>query len=350
MDRMNGLDARPSRGAGLLIALLVATLAASCSRSPKLPSDEDAALAIGHALAMACPLGDDPSDVSARDRCADRLAALPILQATMREPFLWGGQARAGDYSMEDGVTRFNPRVWRRLYASTLMFADAPTTERVGALTILHLPMQFRHALPAGAFPYPFWHRQGKWNSYSYSTTLHVVVKDGAALGALRSAEQDRSRPTSPRVWSGRWIWSDGGIQEPRVSLYGYLFSTENPHVARLDAAYRVLERGMRAHRCQDCHSPDNQGKAKQLELLLYPSQAISARHDIVAQLGDDQMPPQNDLGIASGISDLAKRADLLGAARAFESAADDALSWEDCRRAPSILEASTSVTFPILP
>ncbi len=342
MDRMNGLNMKPARGVGLLIALSLAALASSCSRTT---GDEAAALAIGHALAAACPLGDDPSDVSARDRCADRLADLPLLRAVMREPFLWGGQARAGDYSMEEGVTKFNPRVWRRMYASTLMFADAPTTERAGALTILHLPMQFRHAMPAGAFPYPFWHRKGKWDSYSYSTTLHVVVRDGVALGALRAADQDKSRPTTSRAWSGSWTWTDGGTQEPRVSLYGYMFSPGNLHVSRLDEAYRVLERGMRAHRCQDCHSPDNQGHSKQLELLLYPNQALSARHDIVAQLGDDQMPPENDLGISVGISDPAERAEMLAAARAFESAADDALSWEDRQGTPSILEASTSVT-----
>jgi hypothetical protein len=273
-------------------------------------------------LVTACPLGDDPADAVARDRCADKLAELPSLAAVMVEPFVWGG-APARGYSLEKGTTRLAGRVWRKLYLSTFMFGDGAAVERVGGDVILHVPVWFRYALPPEAFAYPFWHKPAKWTAYNRATTIHFVFRDGRLIGALRGAEQDPTRPDRPRRWDEQW-------GAPPVTLFSYLFSPDNPHVPRLDAAYRALEAGMRPHRCAACHAPDNKGGADQLEILVYPAQALAARHDIAPQLADDQMPTADpETSAPGGIGDPAERERLISLAQAFAAEGDDALAWE---------------------
>jgi hypothetical protein len=155
----------------------------------------------------------------------------------MTEPFLWGGQPSVGKYAIDKGTTRFNARVWRRLYAATFMFDACFSVEQVDAQTILHVPVQFRGAMPTGAYPYPFWHSQKKWDAYSYATTIHFVIENGRVIGALRGASQDTTRQKTPHAWDGQW-------GTPRVSLYAYLLSETNPFATRLDDSYRALEHG----------------------------------------------------------------------------------------------------------
>jgi hypothetical protein len=86
----------------------------------------------------------------------------------------------------------------------------------------------------------------------------------------------------------------------------------------------------MRKNNCQACHAPDNQGQSQQLEFFVYPSQALAGRHDIIAQLENNQMPPRdNTLGLAAGIADQTERDQLLALAREFEAAGDRAMAWE---------------------
>lgn len=302
----------------IIIAVLVA---AGCGGS----TDADLAASVADAIASACPASTASSSETARDACADRLADLPVLRDAMREPFIWGGQGEG--YRLDRGTTKFNPRVWRRMYLSTFAFSGSRSIESVGAQTVLHMSVTFRGGMPSGAYPYPFWHSDKKWKAYSYATTIHFVIQGGRILGALRGSEQDVTRSEATRTWDGRWAWDDGKM--PYASLYGYLFSTGNPYALWVDRSYRALEARMRKHGCPTCHSPDNRGGSKQLELLIYPNQAIVARHDIVDQLSDDLMPPDNDLGIEEGIPDSNEREVLIGLAKEFAVAGDLALSWE---------------------
>ena len=83
-------------------------------------------------------------------------------------------------------------------------------------------------------------------------------------------------------------------------------------------------------HNCNACHAPDNQGESSQLEFFVYPNQALAGRHDIVAQLEANLMPPEdNTLHLPAGIADSSERDLLLKLARDFEVAGDDALAWE---------------------
>lgn len=305
---------------------MIALLAACDSR----PASSGLAASIAKGLAEACPVGDDPADEAARNDCSAKLTELAVLRDAMREPFIWGGQAQGAGYRLDKSTNKFNARVWRRMYLSTFMFGEDFTTEEIADYTVLHVPVTFRHAMPIGAYPYPFWHSNSKWDSYSYSTTIHFILQNGEVIGALRSAERDTTRPKTPHTWDGLWQWEQGGARMPYVSLYDYLLSKDNPHATQLDDTYRALEARMRRNNCQACHAPDNQGASQQLEFFVYPNQALAGRHDIVTQLTNNQMPPKdNTLGMTAGIADSTERDLLVRLARDFEAAGDRALAWE---------------------
>jgi mono/diheme cytochrome c family protein len=308
------------------IAMVAAFAACDSAKS----ADNNLATSIAKALAAACPIADDPADETARNDCAGKLTDLAVLRDAMREPFIWGGQQAGVGYRLDKSTNKFNARVWRRLYLSTFMFGEDFTTEEIAGYTILHMPITFRHAMPIGAYPYPFWHSASKWDAYSYATTIHFLIQDGVVMGALRGTDQDRTRPMTPHGWDGLWRWEQGGTQQPYVALYDYLLSKENPFAARLDESYRALEARMRQNNCQACHAPDNQGQSQQLEFFVYPAQALVGRHDIITQLEHNEMPPKdNTLGLAAGIADSGERDQLLRLARDFRDVGDKALEWE---------------------
>jgi len=296
------------------------------------PADHELATSIAKGLVAACPAGSSPADEVARNDCAGKLTELAVLRDAMREPFIWGGQTAGAGYRLDMSTNKFNARVWRRMYLSTFMFGSDYTIEQPPGTdtTVLHVPVTFRGAMPAGAYPYPFWHSAKKWDSYNYATTVHFIIQDGQVTGALRSADQDATRPKLAHAWDGLWQWEQDGVQMPYVSIYDYLLSKGNPYTDKLNDSYRALEARMRQNNCQACHAPDNQGNSAQLEFFVFPNQALVGRHDIITQLTRNEMPPKNNtLGLTAGIADTAERDLLLQLARDFESAGDQALAWE---------------------
>ena len=283
------------------------------------------------ALIAACPVVD-PASVAERDACGEALASLPIFDEVAPNILAWGGQPEgftAEDLLTEASLTDLDPHVWRKMYLSTFMFPDAPmTVEKSGNYRTVRIPVQFRFDLPAGDYPYPFWHSQGKWTSYQTATDIIFVVdqKDHILAGA-RSATKDPSKPQRDRTWDGIWQWDNGN--EPRVALYSYLFSAVNPHVPRLEAAYRTLEEGLREHDCTRCHDPANTAGAKRLEIFNYPNQALTARREAVRQVELGVMPPALPPNTPAGIEDLEARLDLVRRAREFADAGDAAFAFE---------------------
>jgi hypothetical protein len=313
----------------LTYTMTMIALTAACTGKP---AGRDAALAmsIAKGLVAACPDDDNPGDEAARNKCAANLTNFTGLRNAMREPFIWGGQPASGGYPLDTKTNKFNARVWRRMYLSTFMFGSDYSIEQIGDTTVLHMPVTFRGAMSIGAYPYPFWHSSKKWDAYTYATTIHFIIQDGVIPGALRSAEQDTTRPKVEHSWDGLWRWQQAGVQMPYVSLYDYLLSKDNPHAGQLNESYRALEARMRQHNCQACHAPDNQGESTQLEFFVYPNQALAGRHDIVSQLETNAMPPEdNTLHLPAGIADSSERDLLLKLARDFEVAGDEALAWE---------------------
>src|SRR5262249_15175930 len=222
------------------LALLARALLALCGAA--LPSaNDDVALAqkIAQGLIAACPLAD-PGDEKARDASAEKLAKFALLRDSISDPIYWGGHTAGASYDPGDSqLTLFNPFVWRRMYLSLFMFPGSYQIERADPYIVLHLPYQFRNQLDMGAYPYPFWHSKKKWDSYQLATELLLIFEDGKIIAAYRSENQDKKRPYVAHQWDGRWRWTNGkGQEQPYVSLYSYLFSPDNPHVSRLDAAY----------------------------------------------------------------------------------------------------------------
>jgi hypothetical protein len=320
--------------------VISAVLAASCAAKRPLPktpaaqnsspaiTEADLAHTLSAALATNCP-EVSPSDVEARQHCADRLMHLPALQGHMQPSLLWGAQSIAGDYDLGNSqTTRFDPLVFRRMYLSTFMFSSQYRLEQLGDRSILHVPVHFRYALDPGEYPYPFWHSEKKWRSYQQTQELLIFLEAGQVVAVLRGAALDPARTVANHPCDGCLQWKGDGSSPSRVALYRFMFSRENPHVAAVDDAFRAFEQAQRRVDCMSCHNPGNPSKMNPLELFSYPNQALSSRHTIVRTLEYNHMPPATK-DAPAGIADESYRHDLLELARRFAAAGDRALEFE---------------------
>jgi hypothetical protein len=314
----------------IVAGILVAASSASCALEPL--GDEHVRSVIEPMLA-ACPTAR-ADDEAARDTCSERLGALEGLREAMAEPFLWGGQGATAERALEDShTTRFNPFVWRRMYLSLMMFPGDYTIEHDGDRIVARVPYELRQ-LDAGAYPYPFWHKKEKWQSYQLATEILFFFEEGKLVGALRSKEQDPARPVVERAWDGQFRWVDAvGQEQPYVTLYTYLLSPSNPHVAELDAAYRSFESTSRKHSCTSCHDPSNSADMNPLELFSFPNQALASRHVIIEALEKNRMPIGEDAPTSIGIANEADRKELIELAKQFQRVGDLALAYEGEKR-----------------
>lgn len=289
----------------------------------------------------------DPGDVRARDAAAEKLGAYHELIDAANGRILWGGfhpeqgydprAYRLHDRSREDfyQLTELNPMVWAKLYLSTFMFPGPYTVRKEGNFTVLELEARFRGELDAGEYPYPFWHSPNKWTAYMNAEKVLLVFEPGRLVSAMRVSPDPLAVKQIKRPWDVNWTWTnEKGEVQPRVALFSYLFSKDNPHVASLGATYRALEEEFRSHECMTCHAPDNQSRINDLLLLNYPNQALIMRRTLVAVLEDNQMPPgDRDADEPAGIHDEKVRVDLIKLAKAFEAEADAAFAYERMRK-----------------
>ena len=300
-------------------------------------------------IIAASPLAD-PSDTAARDAAAEELGRCSDLFKAARGRILWGGfhpeqgydpaNYRLIETSRDDlfQLTQFDPEVWARLYLSTFMFPGEFEVRSEGRFTVLELKTRFRSDLGDGEYPYPFWHSPNKWTAYVNAESVLLVFEPGRLVAAMRKSPDPLSLNLVKKPWDGRWVWRDPhGGEQPRVTLFKYQFSADNPHVEELDRSYRALANQFRAQECMMCHEPDNRGRINDLLLLNYPNQSLIARRTLVAVLEDNQMPPGNSLaGEETGIHDEAARKLLLDLAKAFEATADEAFAFERTHSKPA--------------
>jgi hypothetical protein len=315
--------------AGALVPALVMVVGTACHSGQPEPvaSVMELAVELDQALTAACPMAAT-GDSAAHQSCADALADLPVLRRRMSSPFDWGGQPSADVPALESANrTDFNPRIWRRLYLATFMFPGGHAVEFLGETAVIRVPVVFRTDLDPGNFPYPFWHSAAKWQSYQTATDLLFYLRGGKLIGALRSAHQDASRARREMKWDGRWTWQSGRGEEPRVTLFSFAFSPDNPQVQELERSYRAMEKELRKESCLTCHSPDNTARMNPLELFSYPNQALSGRHELIKVLDENTMPPTLE-----AIPDANRRSELRQLAQAFSDAGDAALEFEESR------------------
>ncbi len=290
---------------------------------------------IAREFAAASPL-TDPGDAHARDAAAAKLVDCRDFRAAVGEKVVWGGFDPVKGYDPKGYLlTEFEPIVWLKLYASTIMFTGEHVVRREGPYTVLDMKARFRSKLDAGEYPYPFWHSARKWQGYLDLDSVALVFEGRKIVTAYRVTKADPTKPMVERPWDGNWRWTDAnGMAQPRVTLFSYMFGEDNPHRERVDLAYRKFEEKYRALDCQSCHAPDNKGKSKELYMMTYPNQALIGRHRLVQILKDNKMPPEDpEQHQAAGIADDAVRADLIRLAQAFAAEADAAVEFESARK-----------------
>lgn len=297
---------------------------------------------IARQLVGSSPLAE-PSDAKARDAAAEKLGGCTDLIEAANGRILWGGfhpdqgydpaAYRLTSLSPTDyyQLTELNPVVWAKLYLSTFMFPGPYQVRQEGRFTVLEIDAKFRGGLDPGEYPYPFWHSPVKWTLYMNAEKLLLIFEPGRLLAAMRRSPQPLALNLIKRPWDTKWTWTDkDGEPQPRVALFSYLFSADNPHVAQLDKNYRSLEKEFRDLNCTACHEPDNQSRINDLLLLNYPNQALIMRRSLVTVLEENQMPPGNKIAHEpKGISDQDARQRLLKLAKAFEKQADRAMAFE---------------------
>jgi hypothetical protein len=328
-----------------VILLFLATLAAIggilfASLRPGLAGgDEAIAAQVAKAVISACPKAD-PADPKAREACGDKMVNDEFLTKTLNSPVIWGLQKKNGnyDYVKENRTTtKLNPMVVRRVYLSLFMFDGTYKIEKLEDRTIVHLPFHYRNKLDAGEYPYPYWHSKAKWEAFQFSPEMLFVVQDSKVMAMIRAAERDRSREFVSHEWDGKWHWtSKDGQAEPRVTLFEYLFSKSNPHIAELDTTYRAFDAESRKLNCASCHNPSNPSKMAPLGIMEFPNQSLTLRHKIVKVMEANRMPPAAVIGtgpnakfVSPGIENEAERQKYLQLARAFEQAGDKAMAYE---------------------
>lgn len=292
-------------------SIMVSTASCQPSKSENLDHRE-AITAFANELLGACPMSE-VQDEAARDRCSESIGNSQTLRDLTQETILWGGHnpAKHSGYDPSDHhLTRFSAFVHRRVYVSTFMFQPDFEIFAEGELEILRMPAVFRNRLSPGSYPYPFWHSKDKWDAYQFATDLFVVFKEGKAAAFYRAGRDERVPVRELGTFDGAWRWFDeSGEEQPRVALFSYLLSSDNPHQESLDSAFRTLESEARENACLSCHAPDNVSQTDRLVLLNYPNQALGSRHDLVRVLEENSMPPGGpmDSQVLMHLSELAK-------------------------------------------
>jgi hypothetical protein len=297
---------------------------------------------IAHEMLQASPVAD-PADARARDEAAEKLSRAQELLGASGERILWGGfDPQKGYDPKANTLTELSPLVWAKVYLSTFEFAGPYEVRHEGPYTVLEITARFRDRLDSGDYPYPFWHSAKKWRAYVNTRALLLVFEHDRLVAGYRRPAPD-SDGVAARNWDSRWRWTDAeGNELPRVALFTYLLSPDNPWLTRLDRAYRDLEVEFRGNNCVTCHSPDNPAKASPLLLLDFPNQALVARHTLVETLRGNKMPPADPRAHKeAGMADSAVREQLIVLAEEFRRDADAALAFEKTRpRAAPVTEA----------
>jgi hypothetical protein len=307
------------------VALLLATCIQQASLRPAAASDPEGSIrAIGAAIVKACPAAEADQGVKARDACADRLGKMAQLANVIEtKGLLWGGTINSSFNPTTDNLTRLDGFVWRKLYLSLFSFTGYSVDTLPNGDNLLRIDARIRPIAPE-EYPYPFWHSATKWQDYQQSRQVGLLFRDNQLIAGYRNARLDPSIAFTPKVWDGKWTWNVGGQQGTRVALYNYSLSPGNPNRAALETAYRDLEAATRPYMCTGCHNPANPANMNPLVFFTHPSQALTARHEIVRRLETNTMPPD------VGIPDENARKNLIVLAQRFAEVGDKALAYEN--------------------
>jgi hypothetical protein len=159
---------------------------------------------------------------------------------------------------------------------------------------------------------------------------MAVKVAQFTARGSLEAP--GASEPVAKRQFDGKWMWTDAkGALQPKVTLFDGLFRSDNPHLPKLDAAYRDLALALREGQCMACHVPSNPSKMNRLVLLQTPAHAAAEIKRVMSTVRRGTMPLDEVSGVEEPLAAPLK-GKLLERAAAFERVVDAAKAWETAR------------------
>ena len=298
---------------------------------------EEMAAKLATQLAKVCP------KAAYNDTAAFKSCAYSLQHATFM-PFsesgiLWGGD-QADQRIKKRHLTHFNPKVFQSMYMPLMTFSGKWSVGHDDRenLDIIQVEAFFRNELPAGEYPYPFWHSADKWNDYEKMSQVkfYLNAKGEIFVGTRGMAGDETARGkyehvSHEPVSKDPWQWTDeNGKQQPEVALFSARYQPANPHLPRLDQTYRAFAAEMRQASCVGCHSPFNPQNMTWLTLLQTPTHAAGEIDSVIAQIEEKKMP-QDDIGLPKEI-DPKLRDSILKSAQAFRNELAAADAWEASR------------------
>lgn len=308
-----------------LIGAIVSGAAAAERTLPQRAGD------VAAELAAACPAAGYNQEV-AFSACAKALRSMALpLEAEVA----WGGD-QADKPIRKKTLTHLSGKTFQTMYLPLFAFTGrwSLDEDKRSHTTIVRLEAYFRNALPAGDFPYPFWHAADKWAAYEAANEIRLYLNGaGRAFIITRGAAGSNDRRgaydhVQTPAFSGKWQWQDAaGTLQPSASLFATRYQPANPYLPDLDEAYRAFALRMRDQSCLNCHTPLNTAEADRLVLLQTPMHAAGEIDNVIKAVNGKEMP-QDDIGLPKDIP-AADRAAILGAAVAFRDELRLADGWE---------------------
>jgi hypothetical protein len=334
----NGFNTASCAIALTLLALNLPGTAIAQDAMQTPPAIQQAAAGIASELGLACPLAP-AGDIAAYTACRKALFGQSKLRSHLPEFIFWGRQSKVPNATLrQTNLTQFAPDIWTSMYASLFMYNGKYTVEWVPdeKMFLVRLETAFRNRLPAGQFPYPFWHDDAKWTMYEDANAMMLWIHPQTAL--IRAAQFTDKAPTPMlqkvttvkyEKYKGPWTWTDEqGKTQPMVTLFDGVYRADNPHVKSMDKLYRDLAVQLRESQCLNCHVPNNPDKMSRLVLLSTPAHAAGEIDRLIKSVREDRMPV-DEFRLKYSLSDENKKW-LLESALAFKETVTAAKSWEE--------------------
>ena len=300
------------------VASLAVSIVAWSATSSSAAQSQDELQQIGAKLAAdlsrACPHAAN-LDTAAFQKCTATLAQARDIPFT--PGVIWGGD-QPNLRIKKRHLTHFSADVFRTNYLPLMTFTGEFSVARDEKenVDIIKIEAYFRNALPAGEYPYPFWHTSAKWDAYEVMNRLNFYLDDkGRIFLITRAADgSDKNkgqynRVAAPVFVKDQWTWLDAkGQQQPRVMLFSSRYQAANPQMKRLDESYRAFALTMREASCLSCHNPSNPPGSERLYLLQTPLHAAGEIDHVIKSVRDGNMP-QDERGQPADIDPKIGRA-----------------------------------------